>query len=155
MAAEEKVVLALALMSHAAQVEESRRVDWRHEMKDLTDHITSMVHLIKVALEDACNVFKTCGPEPQVAWETRGAHATHLLDVQSEARRLDSLINRDFESYIRAFLARGAFPNLSAEEILQISTAVFSVMGLQRALLELGHAVAVVLHHESFAFYYR
>lgn len=41
------------------------------------------------------------------------------------------------------------------ESILRISTAVLAVMGVQRALLTLGHAVATVVDRESYGGYYR
>ena len=50
---------------------------------------------------------------------------------------------------------RGEFPDSELESILRINTAVISVMGLQRALLSLGHAVATVLDRELFGYYYR
>lgn len=50
---------------------------------------------------------------------------------------------------------RGEFPDSELESILRINTAVISVMGLQKALLSLGHAVAAVLDRELFGYYYR
>lgn len=50
---------------------------------------------------------------------------------------------------------RGAFPVWELESILRISTAVISVMGVQRALLTLGHAVATVVDRESYGSFYR
>lgn len=60
-----------------------------------------------------------------------------------------------FASRQRTNNHRGAFPDLELESILRVSTAVISVMGLQRALLTLGHAVATVLDRESLSKYYR
>lgn len=50
---------------------------------------------------------------------------------------------------------RGAFPVWELESVLRISTAVISVMGVQNALLSLGHAVATVIDRESYGSYYR
>lgn len=41
------------------------------------------------------------------------------------------------------------------ESILRISTAVISVMGVQKAILTLGHAVATVVDRESYGSFYR
>lgn len=43
---------------------------------------------------------------------------------------------------------------MELESILRINTAIYAVMGLQRALLTLGYAVATVVDRESFCQYY-
>lgn len=41
------------------------------------------------------------------------------------------------------------------ESILRLNTAVISVMGVQRTLLTLGHAVSEVIDRESYGSFYR
>ncbi|CAM9216113.1 unnamed protein product [Ascophyllum nodosum] len=158
--AQEELVRALSLMSRVAiAVSEDHSKRWREELIELGSHLASLVQLLKVGLEDARNVFS--GRDRSEAfrgWDSSsrgGRQGIHLLDVQAEAIRLDSSVNADFVRYLQAFLDRGTFPALEMESILQVSTATMSVMGLQKALLMLGHAVATVLDRESFPHFYR
>lgn len=70
---------------------------------------------------------------------------------------IHSVLNDDVE--LSAVLARdscrGTFPDLELRSILRLNAAIIAVMGMEKALLTLGHAVATVLDRESFAFYYR
>ncbi|CAN0031144.1 unnamed protein product [Laminaria digitata] len=148
-------------MSKAAiAVSEDRSTSWRKELDELGSHLSSLVQLLKVGLEDARDAFSSEGRSQVFSAEdnvdeSMTNHGRHLLEVHAEAIRLDSRVNTDFVRFIQAFLERGEFPESELESILQINTAVISVMGLQRALLSLGHAVATVMDRELFGYYYR
>ncbi|CAN0095779.1 unnamed protein product [Ectocarpus sp. 13 AM-2016] len=78
-----------------------------------------------------------------------------MLDVQADAMRLNADVQSDFVMFIQTFMDRGAFPVWELESILRINTAVLAVVGVQRALLTLGHAVATVVDYELYGSYYR
>eukprot|EP00904_Undaria_pinnatifida_P008100 jgi/Undpi1/441/HiC_scaffold_1.g00437.m1 len=158
--AQEELLRALTLMSKAAiAVSEDHSTTWRQQLDELGSHLSSLVQLLKVGLEGARDAF---GSQDLSEAFSDGDnvddiinHGTHLLDVHAEAIGLGSTVNTDFVKFIQDFLERGEFPESELESILRINTAVISVMGLQRALLSLGHAVASVLDRELFGSYYR
>lgn len=73
-------------------------------------HLATLVQLLKVGLENARDVFRVDGDDPnwRNGWQVSKMHEVHLLELQAEANRLDSVVNTDFVGYIQAFLERCA-----------------------------------------------
>lgn len=81
------------------------------QLDELGSHLSSLVQLLKIGLEDARDAFDSFGQSEALSAgdkvdESRSNHGTHLLDVHAEAIRLDSRINTDFVRFIQAFLER-------------------------------------------------
>ncbi|CAN0136242.1 unnamed protein product [Ectocarpus sp. 12 AP-2014] len=177
-AAQEELLRALTLLTKSAiAVSEDRSTEWRRELSELGSRLASLLQLLKIALEDARDVFGG-GYLPKAfshrggggkgdadsdggdgggdgVWGEEGEGVLRMLDVQADAMRLNADVQSDFVMFIQAFMDRGAFPVWELESILRINTAVLAVMGVQRALLTLGHAVATVVDHEFYGSYYR
>eukprot|EP00903_Cladosiphon_okamuranus_P012797 g11961.t1 len=168
-AAQEELLRALTLLTKAAiAVSEDRSTTWRQELAELGSHLASLVQLLKIALEDARDVFgggdlpksfshrNSCEYDDSVDEDGDGdgddgseGQGMRMLSVQAEAMRLNADVQSEFVMFIQAFIDRGAFPAWELDSILRISAALVSVMGVQRALLTLGHAVATVIDRES------
>ena len=81
------------------------------QLDELGSHLSSLVQLLKVGLEDARDAFDSLGPSEAFSAEDKvdesmSNHGTHLLDVHAEAIRLDSRINTDFVRFIQVFVER-------------------------------------------------
>lgn len=81
------------------------------QLDELGSHLSSLVQLLKIGLEDARDAFNSFGQSKALSAgdkvdESMSNHGTHLLDVHAEAIRLDSRINTDFVRFIQAFLER-------------------------------------------------
>ncbi|KAG5191471.1 hypothetical protein JKP88DRAFT_285137 [Tribonema minus] len=72
--------------------------------------------------------------------------------VQADARLLKECIYSEIASYMVNI--QGGAPQTSLQFALRFNTTVFSLMQLQHALVELGHAVMALLERERQIFYY-
>lgn len=82
-----------------------------HQLDELGSHLSSLVQLLKVGLEDARDAFSSEGRSQVFSAEdnvdeSMTNHGRHLLEVHAEAIRLDSRVNTDFVRFIQAFLDR-------------------------------------------------
>lgn len=94
---------------------------WRRQLTDLGSHLASLVQLLKMALEDARDVFG--GGDLPKAFSHRNSsgddggdvddgggsaesQGMRMLDVQADAMRLNADVQSDFVMFIQAFIDR-------------------------------------------------
>lgn len=77
------------------------------QLRELGTNLAALVQLLKAGLENARDVFRPDGDDGDArGWKVRKTHEEHLLEVQAETARLDSIVNTDFVNFIESFLKR-------------------------------------------------